>query len=237
MDRGHQDARQALEQLIASRGDNYGAVSRLIGRNPAYIQQFIKRGSPRRLDERDRRLLASYFGVEESLLGAPEDAAPLPSRGGGAPEDAAPLPSRGGGARAVIPVPRLDLGASAGAGSLDEREGVAGLVGFDEGWLRAMGVSGESLSIIRVDGDSMAPTLCDGDEIMVDRGDTAARLRDGIYVLRFQDALMVKRVARGPGRGMLSILSDNPHFQSWTDVPPGEAALLGRVIWTGRRLR
>ncbi|OYW86211.1 MAG: peptidase S24, partial [Sphingobium sp. 32-64-5] len=46
-----------LAGLIAEHGTNYGALSRLIGRNPAYIQQFIKRGTPRRLDERDRRIL------------------------------------------------------------------------------------------------------------------------------------------------------------------------------------
>jgi hypothetical protein len=60
-----------LARLIADRGENYGALSRLLGRNAAYIQQFIKRGTPRKLDEEDRRLLARYFGVDEALLGGP----------------------------------------------------------------------------------------------------------------------------------------------------------------------
>jgi len=64
-----QDARIALERLIADRGENYADLSRLIGRNPAYIQQFIKRGTPRKLDEDDRRVLARYFGVPEQMLG------------------------------------------------------------------------------------------------------------------------------------------------------------------------
>src|SRR3546814_4245944 len=50
----------------------------------------------------------------------------------------------------------------------------------------------------------MAPTLSDGDDILVDGGDAAGRLRDGIYVLRMDDALMVKRVARAPGAGRIS---------------------------------
>ncbi len=59
------DARANLDRLIRERGENYGAVSRLLGRNAAYIQQFVKRGTPRKLDEEDRRLLARYFEVDE----------------------------------------------------------------------------------------------------------------------------------------------------------------------------
>ena len=46
------DGRAALARLIEERGEDYAGLSRLIGRNPAYIQQFIKRGSPRRLAAR-----------------------------------------------------------------------------------------------------------------------------------------------------------------------------------------
>src|SRR3546814_13360797 len=55
------------------RRENYDALSRLIGRNPSYIQQYIKRGTPRKLSETDRRTLARYFGVDEQLLGGPAD--------------------------------------------------------------------------------------------------------------------------------------------------------------------
>lgn len=48
-----EDGRAALERLIEERGEDYAGLSRLIGRNPAYVQQFIKRGTPRRLAEED----------------------------------------------------------------------------------------------------------------------------------------------------------------------------------------
>ena len=67
--------RAALQRLIEERGEDYAGLSRLLGRNPAYIQQYIKRGSPRRLAEDDRRLLARYFGVDEAALGGPARAA------------------------------------------------------------------------------------------------------------------------------------------------------------------
>ena len=65
------NVRAALDEVIRLRGEDYASLSRLLGRNPAYIQQFIHRGSPRRLAEEDRRRLAAYLGIDESLLGGP----------------------------------------------------------------------------------------------------------------------------------------------------------------------
>ena len=217
-----QNSRAALDRLIAERGENYADLSRLIGRNPAYIQQFIKRGTPRKLDEDDRRVLARYFGVPETLLGGGDRADPAPVRARGAP--------------AVVAVPRLALGASAGNGSLDEDERAQGVMAFDARWLRHLGVRPQRVSIIRVDGESMAPTLNDGDDIMVDHDDDAQRLRDGVYVLRLDGVLMVKRIVMGPLRGRFSVLSDNPHYPDWMDIDPALVDIVGRVMWTGRRL-
>jgi hypothetical protein len=215
-------ARMALDRLIADRGQNYADLSRLIGRNPAYIQQFIKRGTPRKLDEDDRRVLARYFGVDEALLGGASRVAETPARVRGIP--------------AVVAVPRLALGASAGRGTLDDDERTAGVMAFDARWLRQLGMRPQRVSIIRVDGESMAPTLNDGDDIMVDHDDAADRLRDGVYVLRLDGVLMVKRVAMGPLRGRFSVLSDNAHYPDWADIDPALVDIVGRVVWTGRRL-
>ena len=82
----------------------------------------------------------------------------------------------------------------------------------------------------------MAPTLSDGDEILVDRGDVGDRLRDGIYVLRIDDALVVKRVALNPAARTLSIRSDNPAYPGWPDCDLAAVDLVGRVVWAGRRI-
>jgi phage repressor protein C with HTH and peptisase S24 domain len=211
-----EEARLALQRLIEERGEDYAGLSRLLGRNPAYIQQYIKRGSPRRLAEEDRRQLARYFRVEEALLGA------LPAE-----------PT----ADALVPVPRLNIGAAAGAGAFGGDERARGHIAFDAGWLRRVARGApEQLSIIRVAGDSMAPTLSDGDDILVDRGDAGERLRDGIYVLRIDDALVVKRLALNPAARSVSIRSDNPAYPGWPDCAPDAIDLVGRVVWTGRRI-
>ena len=59
------DVRAALDRLIADNRDDYAGLSKMLGRNPAYVQQFIKRGSPRKLDDEDRKTLACFFGVDE----------------------------------------------------------------------------------------------------------------------------------------------------------------------------
>lgn len=212
------DPRAFLEQLIRERGEDYAGLSRLLGRNPAYVQQYMKRGTPRRLAEDDRRLLARYFGVDEALLGG--------ARG---------MPSSEG----LVTVPRLDVQASAGPGALESAEKRLGRIGFDSAWLRSLGLGGggpSRLSVIRVGGDSMSPTLSDGDEILIDHEDGGDRLRDGIYVLRIDEALVVKRVALGPG-GRLSARSDNDAYPGWPDLDRGSVDIVGRVVWIGRRLR
>jgi hypothetical protein len=210
----NEDPRATLDRLIADNKDDYAGLSKLLGRNAAYIQQFIKRGSPKRLPETERGILARYFGVDEQVLGG-----------------AAPSTARSG----LRLIPKLLVGASAGPGAHNDAEALAGKIGFDEKWLRKMGVDPKQLSLIRVEGDSMLPTLADGDDIMVDRAAAAAPLRDGIHVIRMDDVLMVKRVARGPG-GRLSVLSDNPAYPDWADVDGPSVTVIGRVVWTGRRL-
>ena len=215
------DPRAALDRLLTDKGIDYVRLSQVIGRNPAYIQQYIKRGSPRRLAEQDRARIAAYLGVSEAMLGGPV-------------QRVAAARSRGAD---MVLVPKLAIGASAGAGASIDGEPVEGAVAFDPKWLRELGADPRALSIIRVEGDSMAPTLDDGDDILVDGGDAAARLRDGIYVLRMDDVLMVKRVARAPGPGRVSVISDNAHYKSWDDLPMAAVQLVGRVVWTGRRVR
>ena len=211
------DPREALAALAVRRREDYAGLSRLIGRNAAYIQQYVKRGTPRHLAEGDRRVLAGYFGVAEAVLGGPEE------RGD---HDAASL----------FAIPRLDLAASAGPGAVDGDERRLADLRFPLGMLRALGSrSPASLSLVRVQGDSMLPTLGDGDDILVDRDDAADRLRNGVYVLRHDDTLLVKRVRLA--RGGFSVLSDNKDYPSWRDADPACFAIVGRVLWSGGRLR
>ncbi|MBQ9271097.1 MAG: hypothetical protein IJ218_02380 [Alphaproteobacteria bacterium] len=63
-----EEIRKKISRLILERGLNYAQVSLAIGKNIAYIQQFIKNGSPRRLGEVERHKLAAILNVDEQEL-------------------------------------------------------------------------------------------------------------------------------------------------------------------------
>lgn len=214
----HHDPRARLLELANAQGISLARLSELIGRNQTYLQQFIRKGSPRRLEERDRRTLARFFGIDESELGAPEDISSIPTA----------RPPRGD----WVDVPRLALGASAGPGALPVEEQAVGAFRFAARWLRQQGLDPAMLSAIRVEGDSMESTLRDGDEILVDR--SPRPLRDGIHVVRTGDALLVKRLDLAiPGK--IALVSDNPAYRT-IELAPDEVEVIGRVVWKSGRL-
>lgn len=200
------DVRAALAELCRRSGQDFASLSGLIGRNPAYIQQFVRRGTPRRLPEHERRLLARHFGIAESILGGPDAT----------------------GGEGLVAVPLLAQDADTAA---------RGRIGFARDWLeRLTDAPPERLGLVRVEGDSMAPTLNDGDDLLVDRSDGDDRLRDGLYVLRLDDRLLVKRLTLHPIKRRLTVQSDHPAHADWPDVALEEIAVVGRVIWAGRRM-
>ncbi len=212
------DPRTRLLDLAQERQVSLAQISALIGRNSSYLQQYVRKGSPRKLEENDRRTLARFFGVDESELGAPEENYPATSA----------KTVRGDWAD----IPRLAVGASAGPGALSEGEQAIGALRFSARWLRQQRLDPAMLSAIAVAGDSMEPVLRDGDEILVDR--TPRPLRDGIHVVRVDDAVLVKRIdSSNPAR--LLLLSDNAAYRP-LEVPPGKLELIGRVVWKGGRL-
>jgi hypothetical protein len=222
------DARARLVEMAQARRVSLAALSAMIGRNAAYLQQFVRKGSPRKLEENDRRVLAMFFGVDDAELGGPD----LPvvatvSPGGGLVA---------AGARAVdaqwVDIPRLALGASAGPGALAADEAADDRLRFSQRWLRTLGLDPAHLSVIEVAGDSMEPTLRDGDEILVDR--QSRGWRDGIHVVRIDDVLLVKRLAQGVA-GTIRVISDNPAYAS-VDRARDEVAIVGRVVWKGGRI-
>jgi phage repressor protein C with HTH and peptisase S24 domain len=210
------DPRNVIERLCAERGEDFASLSRMLGRNPAYIQQFVRRGVPKRLGETERRKLARYFGISESLLGGPEE------------QDVA---------NELVAVIRSAVRASAGYGAFAQEGDGKAYFGFDERWLKSItGSRQDQLTIVRVEGDSMASTLNAGDDILVDAGDGIERLRDGIYVIRAEDVLVVKRVALHPLGRTVTLQSDNPAYPDWPDCDVDSIQFIGRVIWAGRRI-
>ncbi len=216
--------RARLVELTDQARTSLSSLSAMLGRNPSYLQQFVRKGSPRKLEERDRRKLAQFFGVDEAELGAP----PVFMKEKSYKEPRLRDPAI---VEWVI-VPLLNIGASAGSGALAQAEEPFDTFRFSRRWLREQGLDGSDLSSIMVEGDSMEPLLRDGDEILVDRSRRA--LRDGIYVVRLGDTLLVKRVASQAG-GKLALLSQNLAYPP-VEVAAEEVEIVGRVVWKGGKI-
>ena len=126
----------------------------------------------------------------------------------------------------LIPFAR-DVRLSAGAGEpvWDETEEMAVSVARDAlaAWARP-----DRLRCARVAGDSMAPTLCDGDLAAIDHS-RVEPLDGQVFAVRTDAGLAVKRLRRIDERWHLT--SDNPDYPS---QPVTDAdRVLGQVAWTG----
>ena len=132
-------------------------------------------------------------------------------------------------------VPVYDVEASAGYGTLIESEDNIYNLAFDTRFLRQMTpAKPKDLSVIRVKGDSMEPTLLDNDQVLIDMSKRSLDF-DGMFVLRYGNALHVKRVGRSAKKRHVRISSDNAQYGS-IDVHREELEVVGKVLWYGRKV-
>lgn len=225
----YQHIRQKLDHLIrTSSEEDYASISTLIGKNHAYVQQFIKRGVPKCLHSEDLAKIIDHFGESLAYFGSAED---FPSPG----MDSLP-PVMGISAKDYIQVNVYDIEAAAGVGSVADNNDIANRLAFKKSWIRSSSnATADDLAVITVSGDSMNPTLFEGDHILVDL--TAKQIKnDGIYVLRNDSMVLVKRISVNPISKLCTIKSDNNYYQSWEGCEPDQLDILGRVIWMGRKI-
>lgn len=131
-------------------------------------------------------------------------------------------------------VPRYDVRASAGGGSVVHSEQVVDHLAFKADWVRnRLGVNPAHLLLLEAVGDSMEPTISDGDLLLVSTYEP--RIRDNaIYALNVSGDLMVKRVQKKLD-GTLVVSSDNPRYSA-EEVEARNSDLLrviGQVLWHG----
>jgi phage repressor protein C with HTH and peptisase S24 domain len=135
-------------------------------------------------------------------------------------------------------VPRYNIEASAGGGSVIHSEQIVDHLAFKASWVsKELGADPKNLLLIHSIGDSMEPTLRSGDLLLVDRN--KGRMKgDGIYLINFDDGLMVKRL-EWMMDGTVVIRGDNANVsreQKLTAIEMEKLHLLGRVVWVGGKV-
>jgi phage repressor protein C with HTH and peptisase S24 domain len=132
-------------------------------------------------------------------------------------------------------IPELELGYSMGGGSVFNDYHHKGFVPFQRDFLRSyMKGSFADLFVARGTGDSMSPTLLDGDIVLIDTAQKRIDQQDRIWALSYGELGMIKRVRRLPG-GIYRIMSDNPAVAP-IDASDDELFVVGRVCWIGRTM-
>jgi phage repressor protein C with HTH and peptisase S24 domain len=101
-------------------------------------------------------------------------------------------------------------------------------------WIRSIcGVEPSELVLEMATGESMTPTIRDGNVMLIDTTDRTFR-SFGIYVLEINGQRLVKRVQRKHD-GSLVLISDNTAYQPDTvdRSAADDIAVVGRVVWAG----
>lgn len=217
-----------LRQLIGSK--SVRSVAKEAGIGQTALQKYLAGASP---GLEAFTALAQHFGVTMDWLATglgPRDIERALYHGArivhpeGVPEDFTLLP-------------RLDVDVSAGRGTLVEVEDTYEILAFRADWLRRRGINPTSTHVLTARGDSMEPTVRDGDTLLVDTSINYVR-DNAIYVVVFAGLTLVKRlqVLRD---GSVMIKSDNKAAFDDETVPPDEVPeirVAGRVMWYGRSI-
>ena len=137
-------------------------------------------------------------------------------------------------ASGLVYVPRYDVRVAAGAGQIVESESIRAFLAFREDWIRSrLRRNPANLVAFEAYGDSMEPTIADGDVILVDTSEVRVR-GSAIYVVRAGEEAIVKRIELDLD-GSLVIKSDNPTYEQRTlrGDQLDQVRVLGKVVWAG----
>lgn len=130
-------------------------------------------------------------------------------------------------------VPRYNVEVSAGGGALVDGEEVVGQMAFRKDWVRKMGLRAKDLVLVTAKGDSMEPTLSDGDILLVDLGQTD--IVDGaIHVIRNDGHLLAKRLQLAFNDKVI-VRSDNTIYRE-LEIDRADLKVVGRAVWGGGKM-
>ncbi len=124
-----------------------------------------------------------------------------------------------------------DIGVSAGHGLDWDSDGQILSFPIPVSFLHSKGIAPENALIVKVNGDSMSPTLNDNDLVVIDKNFSLSL--NGIYVIKDNiNGLRVKRLDKDKD-GNLKVISDNKNYEtqiySVAEMQDNTITILGKV--------
>lgn len=217
-------------------GNSQAELSRKLDRAPAYIWQLASK--KRAIGDKIARLIEKSFGLTHGWMDQVQESKlkgkikktyssglliPLTGESLASEEEIS--------TQATIPVYAITAGM--GRGRFVESEVIIKIVVVNQSTLGEMRLTGTGHGIVAVyaDGESMEPTIPPKSIVFVDRNQRD--LRDGVYLVRLEDMIYVKRIQRLPDH-KLKVISDNPIYKPFdVDLKNGDDfEILGKVVRT-----
>lgn len=212
--------RTTLKALMTERGITQQQLADTIGVSRAAVSKWQRLGVD---SVANLQKIASALGIPVSYLTS------------GADSEKAIAPVTSGLIRpGYVRIPVYDVSGSCGSGCANNGgDLVTGAVDLAQWFIQSLPgvVSARGLQIIASSGDSMTPTIEERSLVIVDTAQTAFR-SDGIYCLRVDGELFIKRIMRNLD-GTLTLISDNPRYPQRTidRAALPETAIIGRVVF------
>lgn len=241
---------ERVRQARGHAGLTRSEIAAQLGVSQQAVQQWEREQKPTHPRRDKVQRLAELTGVREAWLMSGDGEMLSGRRAGDLPgaQDAA---RPHGSAEQTSPselgnytlVPRYNITAGMGPGEWFRSEQIIDELAFKTSWLRSQGLQPDRVAAIACRGDSMSPTIRDGDVALIDLRARDLK-QDGIYAIRRasngdDDEIIVKRI-QVTLAGTLRVLSDNIEAVQSEEYPTGtapEIAVVGRVVWAGGAVR
>jgi len=231
---------KALNYLLERKGR--GAQTEVAieaGISQSYLNQIkagTRSGSVKTLHAIALALGTSYedmlrLGESISLSDKNTDTALHPMSRGSVGREMLPTPYNNRGYFDFVPMAEAKLNAGGGHVVISEQYGE--LYAFRKDWLRQVATSAHNIVLMMVEGESMTPTISDGDTVMIDMG--RIRIKSGsIFAIGIEDTIIIKRLEYLVN-GRIRIISDNRQEYAPYEADSKEIRIIGEVIWCAKQ--
>lgn len=229
-----QQVRDFLENTAKEKGFSLNSLSLQLGKNSTYLFHFIKRHSPKRLDEPTRRQLAQILNVSEQDLCD----FPLPSSiiqdkfstisslfnfGKNKAED-------------LVAIDVIDMdGPNKGRFEQIKKNLIGQELMSPEVFSVYTTAQPENIKILKASGESMSPTINPGDLLWLDTSYSMPS-SDGIYLLNTTGDTVIKRLQINPFDNSIEVSSDNKAYKTFNITNYKNLNICGKIIFIAHKL-
>lgn len=209
-----EEVKRRVGKLVAEKGLSFNNIALRLGKNSSYLQKFVKEKSPKRLDEGFRHGLSQILGVDEQLL------TDLPLSGY--------VPLTASTQEDCAKVNILDVKACCSNDIENLTEQITGCWQMPLSEFKKISFADpRNVYMLQASGDSMQPTIADGDWALVDLAQNFMS-SDGIYLIRLVNGLAIKRLQARLNN--ITVKSDNTKYDDIT-AEAGELTVIGKIIY------